>query len=887
MPGSFFRRIGALLGRDRLERDMAEEMQFHLSQRMADNVDNGMAPDEARFAAQRKFGSITQIQERAREQRGVAWLEQTGRDFSYAIRMLLKHRGFTAAAALSLALCIGANAAIFSMLHAFVLRPLPFRESGRIVEVYNAFPKVGVPKLASNLGQYADVSAHAPAFECVALWRLDHYTVGEAEGPSRVTGAMATAEWFDVVGVKPRLGRFFTAANHVPANDKVVVLTASFWESHFDADPSVIGRTLRLDGESYEIVGVAPRLAEAFDARVRLVRPFSWPADVPLPRSGYSPQLYGRLKPGATVAQAQAQASALEQRFYDTAPPETRAFFDRTGHAIKVESMQTLRAAPIASSLYLLQGGGLCVLLIGCVNVANLLLARFNARRGEFTMRIALGASRGALARQLFVESALITGVGTAAGLALAWSGLQTANHFTSQFLPDSLPLAMDGRVLGALGAVAALLALLIGLGPMLRIWRESSAPSVPTQSRSATAGRPARLFGGTLVIVQVAFALMLLTGAGLLIRSFANVLQAAPGFDSEHLWSAQIAVPRSKEKEFPSRLESALRKIPGIEVSLATATPYLLVPPYNMAMPLGAFSLRGYALPAGATQPSVYYSGASSSYLQTMRIPLRSGRWFDASDMEQGRTVVVDESFARRYFPNGDAVGQRIVINTPAPQNEEDWSQIIGVVGNVRHNGAEDTSSQPFAYLPLGQIPLYGSLSVLVRAERPAAEVVRLVRETVEAVDGELPIYRIGPIDDVIADSTSNRRGIMLLLASLAVIALMLSTVGTYGVLAYEVSQRTREIGIRGALGASSRVLAGMIVRQGMWKVGVGTAAGLAGGAAFSHFLSSLLFDVRPIDSPVYAAASVLLIIVAAIACWLPAHRAAKVDPVVALRSE
>jgi predicted permease len=269
------------------------------------------------------------------------------------------------------------------------------------------------------------------------------------------------------------------------------------------------------------------------------------------------------------------------------------------------------------------------------------------------------------------------------------------------------------------------------------------------------------------------------------------------------------------------------------------------------------------------------------------MRIPLRAGRWFDATDMERGRVVVVDETFAQRYFPGGNAVGQRMVINAPPPLNEEGWLQIVGMVGNVRHNGAEDKSAQPFAYLPLGQMRFHGSLSVLLRTERPIAEVVHQLRETVKAIDPELPIYRAGSIDDVVATSSSNRRGIMLLLASLAAIALILSAVGIYGVLAYDVSQRTREIGIRGALGATRGQLAGMIVRQGLWKTAIGVSAGLAGAAALSRFLTSLLFEVRPIDPVVYATVPVLLGVVAAAACWLPARRAANVDPVVALRAE
>ena len=392
---------------------------------------------------------------------------------------------------------------------------------------------------------------------------------------------------------------------------------------------------------------------------------------------------------------------------------------------------------------------------------------------------------------------------------------------------------------------------------------------------------------GSALVVTQVAFALVLLTGAGLLIRSFAKVLAVEPGFDPRQVIGARIAVPPGKEKSFPPRLEAALREIPGMEAGLATATPFLLVPPYNVSMPLGAVDLREYALPSCMSMPSVFYCGATPSYLKTMRIPLRGGRWFNDSDMEKGRVVVVDESFARRYFAGRNAVGQRLVLNAPPPQKDEDWLEIVGVVGNVRHNGVDYKSGQPFLYLPLTQTPFYGMMSVLIRTARPVSEVVALLREKVTALDPELPVYATAPLTGVISDSVSNRRGIMLLLGSFAGIALLLSAVGIYGMLAYDVARRTREIGIRSALGATRPQVVALILRQGLWKTGLGVIAGLAGAAVLSRFLTSLLFEVQPIDQLVYAAVALLLAAVAAAASWLPARRAAKVDPVIALRAE
>jgi predicted permease len=756
-----------------------------------------------------------------------------------------------------------------------------------MVEIYNSFPKVGMPKLASNIGQYLDFKEHAPAFDRLALWRLDDYTLGEAGGPSRISGAIATTDFFDVLDLQPLLGRFFTAENHVPAADKVAVLTQSFWESHFQSDPGVVGRTVRLDGERYEIIGVAPRLLEAFDARIKFLRPISWPLTAKAGRLGWSPELIGRLVAGRRVEEAAAQVTALEKSYFDGASAGEREFLGRTGKVVRVDTLEAQRSAPVRSSLYVLQGGVLFVLLIGCVNVANLLLSRAIARSGEFGLRAALGADWAALARQLFVESALLTCVGTAGGLLLAWGALNTANRFAARLLPNALPFSIDAAVLGTSIALSAGIAVFVGLLPVLGLRGGGITRPLNPQGRAASPSRSARAAGATLIVAQVAFALVLLTGAGLLARSFANVLGVEPGLDPRQLFSARIAIPGDKEKSFPPRIAEALREIPGIQSCLASSTPFLLVPPGNVSMPLGAVELRGFQLSAEAALPSVFYCGATPSYLETLRIPLREGRWLNASDMGNGRAVVVDESFARRLFPGRSAVGQQLVINSPPPKNDSEWLEIVGVVGNVPHNGVEDGSGQPFLYLPLTHMPLYGMMSVLIRTSRPESEILALLREKVAAIDPELPVYSAAPMGSVISETFSNRRGVMLLLAAFAGIAVLLSAVGIYGVLAYDVSRRTREIGIRSAIGATRGQIVGLILSQGVWRSVIGIATGFAGAAALSQFISALLFGVNPLDPGVVIGGSVLLLAVATLACWIPARNAARVDPIVALRTE
>lgn len=814
------------------------------------------------------------------------WFTGLRGDVRFAWRTLSKNKGFATSALVTLALCIGANTAIFSMLYALVIKPLPFPEPARLVEVYNSFSKVGLDKAPSNVVQYLDFKEHANAYAHLALWQLGEATLGD-QGPVRVSTVRTTAEMFDVLGITPRVGRFFKAENHIPLADKVVVLTQSVWETNYQGDPGVLGRTVRLDGETCEIIGVAPHDFEAFDARVKFIRPLSWPPDRvnQMARYGVSPSLFGRLRPGATIGEAVAQVTALERQVYDAASPQTREFLDRSGHTMGVATVQSQRVAPVRSSFLLLQGGVLFVLLIGCVNVANLLLVRSNARRGELAIRAALGAGRATIARQLLVESVMLVLVGTLLGVSLARASILAANHFVAQLRPSALPFSIDGHVLAYTSLVSVLMALAIGALPVVHVLGGNLLGSLQTQSRSASRGRGVRLWSGGLVVAQIAVALMLLVGAGLLMRSFQRALVIDPGFDPRQLITARVALPAdyrrdNRAQQFAQRLLASLEEIPGAHASLATATPF------QGDLPINAFTLRNYTLPPGAAQPGAFHLGASPSYLETLRIRLREGRWFTDADIGEARRVfVVDEAFARRFFPGRSAVGQRFTFGTP-PEKAEDWPEIVGVVGNVHHLGVEERSGNPFLYHPLAQTPL-GGVNILIRTARSSPEILAIVREKVAALDPALPVFQTGTMEGVISDSVSSRRGIMLLLLSFAVVAVVLSAVGIYGVLAYDVSQRTREIGIRGAIGATASQIVNLILKQGAWRTGLGLVLGLVGAIGVSRFMASMLFDVTPTDPVTYAVVSLLLLVVGLFASYVPAHRAARIDPISALRTE
>ncbi len=811
-------------------------------------------------------------------------------DLRHAFRLLWKGKGLTATTLLTLALCIGATTAIFSTVYSLLLKPLPFHEPERIVELYSSAAKAGLHKMPANVPIYLDYSKNASAYEALALWSFSQQMFGEDEAPLRLAMASATAELFPILRLQPLLGEFFTKEQNRPGADKVVVLTQSFWQTQFAEDPGVIGKTLRIAGESYKVIGVAPRVFEAWDARVKYVLPLSWqPAqENPQARYGVGLQLFGRLKPGASAGQADAEAKTLEQRYVDASPPQVKGFVDRSGMTMNVGGVQEQRVQPVRSTLLLLQGGVAFVLLIGCVNVANLLLVRANARQSELAIRSALGAGRGTIARQLILESLLLTSLGAVLGLALAWAALRTSNFYLAKMLPQALPATLDLRVLGFAVGLTVVIGVLTGLIPVIHILRTNLAEIIQSSSRGASSGRGVRSLSSLLVIVQVAVALMLLTGAGLLIQSFAKAIAVNPGFSPQGVVTARIVIPAAHRAsaeaatKFFERLSATLQEIPGV-----TSTALSGSTPFQGGLPINAFTLEEDTLPPGSPQPGAYRIQVTPGYAETLGLTLVEGRFFEEADRDPKRRVfVVDQSFAKRFFPNRSALGGRFAFG-PRPEKSEDWPTIIGVVRDIPHNGVEEKSGNPFIYQVVQQGARPGGATLFLRTTRPAEELVPTLRAKLRALDPTLFVYDAGTLAQAVGSSFDNRRAVMLLLAAFAGLALFLSSLGIYGVLAYDVSQRTREIGIRGAIGASRGQIVGMVLRQGLWKSGIGIALGLIGAFFVSRSMTSLLFGVTPTEPTVYAAVSAVLVAVALLASYLPARRAANIDPLVALRDE
>lgn len=815
---------------------------------------------------------------------------ELGREFRSALRALRRAPGFSAAVIVTLALCIGPNTAILSVLYSLVLKPLPFREPEQLVRIANVAEKSGGTKYPSSFVQYRDFCAQADRFEGFALLWGANFTIGEESTPVRAWSAQVTADLFKLLEVEPLIGRFFTAEEQASGRDRVLVLTQTFWETHYLADREIVGREVRLGGEPFTIVGVAPRRLEALDAQIRFFKPYEetkWRTE-PEARYRVEPTLFGRLKTGTTVAEGKAQLEVLERRFYtESANAETRAFLDQMGARIDVARLRDDVTAHLKAPLLTLQGGALFVLLIGCVNVANLWLARVNAKRAEFAIRYALGAGGGAILRQILHESFLLTFAAAVVGAGLAWGGVRLFNHYLPLINGSMSPVTIEPEVLGWIVAAVCLVALLVGVMPFALLRRHGLTV---TATRAASASRRVRWLSGALVISQVAVALVLLVGAGLLIQSLAKVLAVDMGFDASRIVQGRIAFPKGYEDAKTNvaahqRILAAMKEIPGVEQA-AYVSDFGLAP----SLPSFRFLLRGISLGSGGNQPMVQGQLVSPDYFATMGIRLREGRLFNDADLfggGAGQVAIVDELFVDRFLPPGrSAIDHEIFFDVTAPSDTAAWVRIIGVVGRAQLAGPERRDVYPFVYVPANQRPMPG-ITLLLRTTRPLPDVLKEMRAKLRAIDSRLPLYATTTLQGAVDGMLTQRRGLVLLLGIFAGLALLLAAIGLYGVLAYDVTQRTREIGIRAAIGATRGQIAGLILRQGLWKCAAGVAAGLGGAFYLTRFLRGFLFDVQPTDPGAFLGVSLVLLAVAAFASWLPARRAAKVDPIVALRAE
>jgi len=790
----------------------------------------------------------------------------------YALRALAKSPGFAFTAILTLAVGIGASTAIFTTVDAVLLHPLPYPNAAQLVLVTKNMPKFELFKSDASPLDFIDYRDLSRSFSHMAALQTNSVNLTGGAEPVRVFGLRVSTSLFPMLGVQPLAGRLFRPEEEQLGKDRVAVLGEGLWKSRFGADPHIAGKQIEIDTQKFTVVGVvAPVLQFMEQAQLYVPLAFTAAELAPKARGHQNTDVVARLKPGVTLEQARAEMKLVAARMTRNLPDWYPADWN-----IALDPLADSVAGDLRTPLLVLLGAVGMVLLIGCVNVANLLLARATARQKEIGMRIALGAGRARIVRQLLTESLLLAALSGVAGLAIGVWVLALFIRFGSPELLRWQTVRINGlAVLFAVGT-AALTSLLFGLAPAL----------AASQLRPARRSRSGNRLRSLLVVAEVAFSVMLLAGAGLLLRSYARLWQTNPGFRAEHLLTARISLPplqyrdRARIAAFYAELLANVQALPGV-VS-AGAVDGL---PFDGSDHGGDFSIAGRPWPASQAVPDVQQRRATPGYFRTMGIPLKQGRLFTAQDSADAPNVaLIDETLAKAFFPKGDAIGQFLIDGTPG-EKPGIGSQIVGIVGAVKDRNLMN-DPQPVIYHPAWQAPRTLMKLAVRTAEDPLA-LVSAIEQRVHDLDRNLPVYKIATMEQNLSDSLMRRRFAMLLLATLAGFALCLAAVGVYSVISYSVNQRTREIGIRMALGAQPGSVHQLVVRQGLRPVLAGLAAGLAASLAAMRALASLLYGVTASDPPTFLAVAGLLLAVSALACAMPARRAARVEPMAALRHE
>jgi predicted permease len=810
-------------------------------------------------------------------------------DLRVAFRLLSKDKAFTITAALTLAICIGANTALFTVVDHVLLRPLGVPESDRVLLVYNSYPKAGVEHAGAAVPDYYDRLRDMTVFEEQALFNTRDPSLDLNGTPERIHVMRVTPSFFRLTRVAPRIGRGFVDEEGEVGKNRAVVLSDALWQSLFGGRDA-LGRDVRIDGEPYTVVGVMPPDFVFIDSRVQAWLPLAFTDAQKTERHSNNSAYLGRLKPGATLAQAQAQIDALTaanlERF-----PETRQLLIDAGFHVVALRLQDDLVRDVRSTLYLLWGGALFVLLIGSVNVASLVLVRSRARLKELAMRMALGARPLRIVRQLVTEHVMLTMVSAIGGLLVGYLAMRLLGTLNFEDLPRGAEIRMDGIVIAYTLGVSALVGVLLGAIPVMAGLPADLSRILREEGRTGTSGRGARTLRRALVVTQVAVAFVLLIGAGLLFASFRRVLMIDPGFAPDGVLTASINLPRARYAEdaavrsFTDEALRVLRSIPGVAGAGATTAI-----PFAGNFDMSVIFAEGYQMRPGESLIAPYAATVTPGYFEAMRIRLVRGRFFDQRDTaDSNKTIIVDERLAHRFWPGTDPVGRRMYSTNDGPDptaitKDTQWFTVVGVVGETKLRGlVEGVGDVGAYYFPQAQRAERG-LTFAVRTTVPPASIANAVRGDIARLDRELPVFDVQTMRERTDRSLMTRRTPMLLGMAFGGVALFLSAIGIYGVLAYLVTQRTREIGIRIALGSSTNAVFQLVLREGLLLIAAGFALGAAGAAALGRSLESQLFGVRPSDPLVLSLAVVTLAIVAFAACALPARRATRIDPIVAL---
>jgi predicted permease len=871
-------RFRAALGRKRLDQDLDEELRAHLDMLIEENARREASLEDAQYAALRMFGGVEQTKEVYRDQRGLPMIETLAQDSRYGLRQLRRNPGFTVVAVLTLALGIGANTAIFSVVNTVLLQPLPYRDADRLVMVWGYDRPHGYNTDQVSPPDFRDWQSQNQAFEAMAGSTDVMYTLTGAGEPAPITGYEFSAEYFRVLGVAPLIGRTFAPEEEQEGKNHVVVLGYRLWQSRFGADRSLVGKTIILDGAPYTVVGVMP---QAFpDTITQLWTPLTIPREAVQDRNYRFLRVIARLKPGVILQQAQTEMNTIAGRLANAYPKTNK------GEGANVMSMRQNLTGDIRTPLLVLLCAVGLVLLIACANVANLVLARSVTRQKEVALRTALGASCGRVVRQLLTESAMLGLAGGALGLLLAyWSTGALVAMFPPTIANLSIPrldkVPFDGWVLGFALAASLLTAVIFGLAPALQACGLDAYESLKESGRSVTGSKPGRRFRNGLATTEVALSVVLLAAAGLTLKSLGHLLRGDLGFNPDHVLSVRVLLPDSKygkeaqQLAFSDQALERIKALPGVQ-SAGTVT----------FLPLsGWWGVRSVALQSQAEpeqqRPQAVWSSVTPAYFRSMNIPLLQGRYFVETDRTGStRVAIISASLARRIAPAIEPLGQRIVV-----AGIKDPLEVVGVVGDVHQVGLTSDETAE-VYLPFNQVPTVLICFAIRTASEPTS-LAKAAQGAIWSVDNDQAVSHVMSMTQLASESLAPQRVVAILLGIFAALALALAAIGLYGVISYSASQRTHEIGIRMALGAGRSEVLRLVVIDGLRLTLLGLSFGLAGALAVTRLLSSLLYGVRPHDPSTLVSVAILLSAVALLASYIPARRATKVDPTVALRYE
>lgn len=883
-------RVRALFRRRVVEEELDEELRFHFEHEVEKYRTRGMSEEEARRRARLAFGGQEQVKEDCREERGTSLVESTLQDVRYAARQLRANPAFTIVILLTLALSIGANSAIFSVIDGVLLKPLPYPQANRIVKISMSNPQY--PEFQLNPFDFRDFRARSKSFAALAAFtRSDLQLSGGTATPVRLNGFAITAGYFRVLGVQPELGREFDRQAELPGNGRQVIVSDRLWRTRLGAARDIVGRKITLNMQPYTVVGVMPaRLVHPgndyhslpYGKDVDVWSPFTF-AGNPSQRGSHYLEGIGRLKDGVTIGQAYGELNAIMTQLGRQYPGND------TGWTIRVIPLYREVVGSSQRMLWVLLGAVGMVLLIACANAANLMLARAMTRRRELAVRLALGAQRSRLIRQLLTESLLIALLGGLLGVGMAVGGVKALVSLLPVGFPRAHEIHVNAAVFLFTFFVSAAVGILFGLIPAIQASRADPKSGLHEGGRTQTSSRGQSRLRGALVISEVSLACVLLIGAGLMLRSFLNLLHLNPGFREEHVLTASISLPQEEYKtdaaveHFYDQLTTDLSLTPGVKsVGVGTDLPWT-----GYDENFGGWTIEGRQTLPGEDNHARYHV-ASPDYFRALGIPLLRGRFFTEADKKGAPNVlIINQALATKYFPNEDAIGKRINLYGDAHPKATDWFTIVGVVGDVKDKPSSAGTEASFWWSILQQPFPFGDMSLVVRANSDPRQLVSVVRDEVKRLNPALAVADVRLMDQIVEGSLATPRFAFALVGLFAGLAVLLAAIGTYGVIAYSVGQRTSEFGLRMALGAQRLDVLRLVLVQAAGLVLAGTALGIVLALIFARVLKSLIYEVSPADPLTFVSMGLMVMVIAVLACYLPARRATKADPMIALRAE